>query len=684
MYQDSDVIETIPEECPPSSFGEITLESLGSDSKSEIIKFKGTAEAIDPNNPNKYKYQYVLPKEQRLSRVSKTIKQLNSEIPLEIAQEAEILNGEYFMRRTFSVGLGDVKQESGDIGTLKSSPKQTGLSEGDQIARKKVRSTRVRSLEHDISEEESQDESTSNEESKYEFCQMDQSNCLGCKQPMVIAKNKKTGSVVVIRIRTGQSGYSEWMNELQVYLLPKFKHKNVLDFYGSDTRYKGRNSKGPKISDLLHKNQSFDEQAEEFEKLNRRANQIKIEYWLMNKFDNCSTLRDYLKINTLTWPQMVRVARGIINGLHYLHENKEYQDFNTKLAVDGFIRSTNGAIKKVAFMDLRNVIHMKPHLTLSVIHRNLSSLNIVLKGDLTPCIWNFGLSYIHHPFQPTNQMQLIDSELRDIHLASQYSPPEVLKQRGHLTLAAMKSIDMYSCGMIFWELISRTVLPELSSANEIESKERNVPEKYYEPFEREFGMVPSVTMLEYVVCRLRARPRIRNGWLVGKKTNKFVQTVQDLWDHDFDARLHTSTVQDRLSRLCLRNRDKRYKYSYRTSKVFDLPTMWPPEFQCTQVPPFSAKCGPNLMYEDVTCSLAPLKEALISSSSSDYADNEGEGEENDLVAHTSHDSTSVISSIFSSPRSGRSLEPKTSSPKFILLKKRSSSRVRRKPPFKQL
>lgn len=441
-------------------------------------------------------------------------------------------------------------------------------------------------------------------EGEFRIRDRSQTSFLGRELSMWIGERLKpdanSNDKLAIRIRTGSAGYSEWMNELQVYLLPNFKHVHILP------QFKPNWSRVPVTTSAGEQQQhQIPEETQENmtgEDSRSRAGPAKLEYWLVNSFHQCVLLRDFLRLSTLSWSQMICVSLGILKGVHFLHENTDYQNFNQQRMMENFIRSTDGAIKKLAFTEGRTAIHMKPNVNLSVIHRNLSSLSIVLRGpQLIPCIWNFGLAYIQHPFQPVNHQHLIDREVKEMHMQSQYSAPEVLEERSHLTLQALKAIDLYACGIILWELMTRCELPRLlDEASFEEHQARSIPEEYHEPFERELGKDASQEMLVHAVCRIKARPRLKSCWLIGKKTVKFVGCMKNLWDQDYDARIHTGTAIDRLERLSLSDRDLRYKYPFKPDHEFDVATMWPPELKGTQAPPFPDKCGPNLVVEELS------------------------------------------------------------------------------------
>lgn len=488
-------------------------------------------------------------------------------MPLQLYQDAELVGEERFIRRLFApkrlTNQSTPDEELGDNESFQ----MTSLESGTDLTFKKAY----------------------------------QRSFLGADQSFVIVKKREE---IAIRIHCGSGGRSEWLNELQVYLIPNFRHKNILNYLGSDQSP----MELPRISDIRMCDQLLDsyekQQATEtkenegpgpFERTGGVRNRL--QYWLLNRFDSCIVLRDFLREHSLDWTQMIHIARGIIDGLHYLHENGDYQDIDKDQAIRRFIRSTNGVLKRVAFVDKNSKTLMWPQHTCSVILRNLNSMNIVLKGpNLTPCLWNFGHSKIHHPFQPANHVNLIDKRLKDASMSSPYSSPEVLQERAYLTVKAMKSIDMYACGILFWELLSRCKLPHLVGGLEHENKERADPDPYAEPFEREFGPNPSTDMLQYAVCRVHARPKLKNSWLVGKKSYNFTKTIQDLWDQDFDARVHTFTVIDRLERMDLSNEDSRHDFTPRNSKSFDLAKHWPPKVESIQVPPFLDKCEPNLVF----------------------------------------------------------------------------------------
>lgn len=444
---------------------------------------------------------------------------------------------------------------------------------------------------------------------------------------------------VAISSRVGKTAYTEWLNEINVYLLPNFENLNILSFLFAEKCYRTNSTdRLPQIGELLGdleteeerkikqnrpessvgrsswftgrrpKSRVLPELSEEDEvqheleqqqyepkpgtsrssypedqkynmhqqhqqqqqqqqqrrshltdssrssDMNRVKNRKMLpEFWVLTDFTGCQYLRDHLRQETLSWNECLDIAIGIASGLHFLHENNEYQRFNTREAVDRFIGSTNGALKKVSFVDQRQRILMEPPLLLAVIHRDLSSLNVVLCGpNKVAKLCNFGQAYIQHPFQPINHNHVIDKATKFAQLTSPYSPPEVLQEKGHLTLTAMKCIDMYAFGIILWEMLSRTRLPIISQLMRESQRLRLVPVPYKTPFEDELAGCPKEIkpqLMEYMVCEERIRPPIAKEWQEGKYSNLLVQTIRELWDQDFEARLHSTTVLGRLCKL---------------------------------------------------------------------------------------------------------------------------------------
>jgi serine/threonine protein kinase len=377
----------------------------------------------------------------------------------------------------------------------------------------------------------------------------------------VITRSKQDPNYgVALRLRAGRAGFSAFRNELSVYLLPSFRHENMLPFLGCEKRlrttdedvFTSLNTLKPKRrEEPYHSEPSLgssatddgDDESEQgdeppvFKPPRRRRPWPKlrstIEYWIANESSNCITLRQYLTINYLDWTQMVQVAKGIASG------------------EEAFAKATDGHFKLVHFKaPTKGRMRLAPLTNITIVHRNLSSINILLRKDLTPCIWNFGTSRVFQPMQPVNYLDELDRPIYDLHESSVYTAPEVLSKTSHFTLTAMKAIDNYALGLVLWELISRCRLPPIPRALNSINLERLNPFPYCEPFHRELACEePTFNLLYKNICGRALRPHLRACWLSGKKSARFCRLICDLWDPDYEARLQVGTVCERLSVL---------------------------------------------------------------------------------------------------------------------------------------
>jgi len=504
---------------------------------------------------------YVLPKRSYLSSVAKlNVRELVTRILSSFIQESRVVDEIVYVRR-FHIPRQDPQS----------------ISYSDQNASQ---------VKHE-------------DDKAFQFTKVMPTSFLQRSMRFMIAKERsRPDNTLAVRILPKEIGF--WIDEIQVYLLPNFAHKNILPLYGADMTTE--DIRYPSVEALVKERSRRDaggcggkQGRSELD-----SDSIRVENWLMNKYLDCITLREHLEMHTLTWLQMISIARGIMEGLHYLHEKVTNPHSDNEKLIDSFIKSTNGAIKKVSFIDGDYSIRMGPEPLLSIIHGNLSSLSIVLRGDrLTPCIWNFSKSHIYYTLQAYDDSGRM--KIGNRNLANQYWAPELFSGGSEITPEAMWSIDMYAAGMILWELMSRCTLPEINIGTESPPIVRNKPDKYLEPFEDELGARPSINTLEYAVCRLEVRPQIKDSWLAGMKTYRFVQIFKDLWQQDHNVRPRTKTTIDRLGGLSLSNVDlKRKLGSTSGKKVFGPKTMYPIQVDCTLAPPYPGKCSPNCVFEDLS------------------------------------------------------------------------------------
>jgi hypothetical protein len=141
---------------------------------------------------------------------------------------------------------------------------------------------------------------------------------------------------------------------------------------------------------------------------------------IYKQFKNGS-LYDYIHKDNkkLSKEETIKIVKGIINGINYLHKNK-------------------------------------------IVHCHLSSKNILLDEELNPVIVDFGFKNLYELANLFNKYINKNG----------YSAPEILSSTGKFFKIPenindnLKKIDIYSFGMIIWEIITNTVpfevkLPEI-------------------------------------------------------------------------------------------------------------------------------------------------------------------------------------------------------------------------------
>lgn len=179
-----------------------------------------------------------------------------------------------------------------------------------------------------------------------------------------------------------------------------------------------------------------------------------------------------------------------------------------------------------------------------VCHRDLNSCNILVKSDLSCCICDFGFAMKTYGSKYDFMGELVSAETKSINEVGtiRYMAPEMLE--GAMNLrdceSALKQIDVYSLGLILWELCVRChdwYHVELPMS------------PYKAPYEAEIGKHPSFEQMQILVSKRKARPLFPPTWVGGMATKFARETCEDCWDHDAEARLTSRCVEERISEL---------------------------------------------------------------------------------------------------------------------------------------
>lgn len=187
----------------------------------------------------------------------------------------------------------------------------------------------------------------------------------------------------------------------------------------------------------------------------------KTEYWLITEYQPLGSLCDYLKSHTVNWQEMTKIAESMARGLMHLHE--EIPESRTEA--------------------------LKP----AIAHRDFKSKNVLLKPDLTACIADFGLALRFQPGQPVG----------DVHGqvgTRRYMAPEILEGAINFNRDSFLRIDVYACGLVLWELVSRC------------TAHGNPVEEYSLPFEAELGPHPTHEQMQECIAAKKIRPKLYDEW----------------------------------------------------------------------------------------------------------------------------------------------------------------------------
>ncbi|XP_040052056.1 bone morphogenetic protein receptor type-1B [Gasterosteus aculeatus] len=219
--------------------------------------------------------------------------------------------------------------------------------------------------------------------------------------------------------------------------------------------------------------------------------------YLITDYHENGSLYDYLKSTTLDNRAMLRLAYSSVRGLCHLH---------------------NGIIGTQA----------KP----SIAHRDLKSKNILVKRNGTCCIADLGLSVKF--ISDTNEVDIPHNTRVG---TKRYMPPEVLEET--LDRSKLKSYlmaDMYSFGLILWEIARRCV-------------SGGILEEYQLPYHELVPTDPSYEDMREVVCIKRLRPSFPNRWTSDECLRQMGKLMTESWAHNPANRLTALRLKKTLAKM---------------------------------------------------------------------------------------------------------------------------------------
>ncbi|XP_054662901.1 anti-Muellerian hormone type-2 receptor [Grus americana] len=219
------------------------------------------------------------------------------------------------------------------------------------------------------------------------------------------------------------------------------------------------------------------------------------------------SLRHFLGQHVGTWAGSVRLALSLARGLAFLHQ---------ELWRDGLY---------------------KP----SVVHRDLSSQNVLVREDGTCAIGDFGLALA---LPPRTQAGTGARHAVPIRKAGtqRYLAPEILDESLDLRAwgRALRQADVYALALLLWEILSRC--QALSPGAPVPA--------FRLAYEAELGASPTGAELRRLAVEERRRPLIPPAWhRAPQPGGALPELLEDCWDPDPEARLSAERVLQRLQRL---------------------------------------------------------------------------------------------------------------------------------------
>ncbi|KAM6968096.1 TGF-beta receptor type-2-like [Aplochiton taeniatus] len=240
------------------------------------------------------------------------------------------------------------------------------------------------------------------------------------------------------------------------------------------------------------------------------------QYWIITAFHPRGNLQEYLTHHVISWEELRVLGSSLACGVSHLHSD----------------HAPSGRAK------------------VPIVHRDLKSSNVLVKGDLTCCLCDFGLG-----LRLDNSLSVDELANSGQVGTARYMAPEVLESRLNLeNIESFKQTDVYSMALVLWEITSRC-----SAIGEVKD--------YEPPFGSKVREHPCVESMKDNVLRDRGRPEIPNTWLSHQGVAMVCATIEECWDHDPEARLTSHCVAERFAEI----EDESEKLSDRSSSEEKIP-----------------------------------------------------------------------------------------------------------------
>lgn len=215
---------------------------------------------------------------------------------------------------------------------------------------------------------------------------------------------------------------------------------------------------------------------------------------LITDYHEKGSLYDYLQTNVLDPHGLSAMAYSIASGLNHLHMD---------------IFGTKG----------------KP----GIAHRDIKSKNILVKRNGQCAIADFGLAVRY--VAERNEVDIAPNTRVG---TRRYMAPEVLDEKLDVTnFEAFKMADMYSLGLVFWEMCRRCAW-------------NGVAEAYASPYHEWVPADPSFEAMHAVVVERGIRPALAPRWLAREPLATLTQLMAECWHASPPVRLTALRVKKSL------------------------------------------------------------------------------------------------------------------------------------------
>ncbi|XP_078005225.1 bone morphogenetic protein receptor type-1B-like [Phascolarctos cinereus] len=218
---------------------------------------------------------------------------------------------------------------------------------------------------------------------------------------------------------------------------------------------------------------------------------------LITDYHENGSLYDYLQSTTLDTKAMLKLAYSSVSGLCHLHTE---------------ILSTE----------------TKP----AIAHRDLKSKNILVKENGACCIADLGLAV-----KFVSVTSKIDVPANTRVGTKRYMAPEVLDETlDHNHFYSYIAADMYSFGLILWEIARRCV-------------SGGIVEEYQLPYYDLVPSDPSFEAMREIVCIQKLRPSVPDRWNSDECLRRMGRLMIECWAHKPSCRLTALRVKKTLAKM---------------------------------------------------------------------------------------------------------------------------------------